>query len=103
MTNRPTTVCWIQHGGEIEWAKAIATQLRRDGIAVRFVSFLREFSDGYAAAGWDSDFIAEIFAPEHQLSEAQLQELERRYGPPGPDCSGRSAQPSRIWNSAKTA
>ena len=45
-TGDQTTVCWIQHGGEIAWAKAIAEHLRDDGIAVRFVSFLREMAIG---------------------------------------------------------
>src|SRR5258708_14746 len=80
------TVCWIQHGGEISWAIAIAETLRRKGIAVRFVSFLREMADAYAVAGWPSDFIGDIFAPEHAIGEADLAELERRYGPPPLRC-----------------
>jgi hypothetical protein len=90
VTDRPTTVCWIQHGGEIEWAKAIAAHLRDSGIAVRFVSFLRDMADGYAASSWPSDFISEIFAPANRLTDAELAKLERRYGPPSLRCLAAS-------------
>lgn len=84
------TVVWIQHGGELAWAVPIAEILRRQGIVVRFVSFLREMADAYEAAGWPSDFIGDIFSHDQHLSESSLIELENRYGPPALRCIAAS-------------
>jgi hypothetical protein len=83
------TVCWIQHGGEINWARAIAGRLREHGIETRFVSFLREMADGYRQSGWPSDFICDIFK-EPPLEPAELYRLEREYGPPSLRCIAAS-------------
>jgi hypothetical protein len=88
--DRPIILCWIQHGGEIEWAKEIADHLRCGAISVRFVSFMRSIADRYANQGWPSDFIGEIFSSEHHLGEEELKELERRYGPPSLECIAAS-------------
>jgi capsular polysaccharide biosynthesis protein len=79
--NTDPRVCWIQHGGEISWAPQIAAMLRGEGISVRFVSFLREMHEGYSAQGFPSDFIGEIYSGQ-AIAQADLVELERRYGPP---------------------
>ena len=52
---RPIVVCWIQYGGRNQWAKEVAGHLRVQEISVRFVSYMREIADGYAAVGWLSD------------------------------------------------
>jgi hypothetical protein len=85
-----TTVCWVQHGGEIEWASAIAGFLAEREITVRFVSFLREFSEAYAARGLPSDFIGTVYAASSPLPDSALVELEQRYGPPPLHCIGAS-------------
>src|SRR5947208_3229963 len=45
----------------------------------------REMADGYAAAGWPSDFIADVFR-EAPLDETTLAAIERQYGPPPLRC-----------------
>lgn len=55
--------------------------LRAEGITIRFVSFLRETAAGYRAKSLPSDFIGEIYDGAG-LSDAELEALESRYGPP---------------------
>src|SRR5258708_37898816 len=78
----PVVACWVQHGGEMPWATQIARTLRDQGLMIRFVSFLTEMHEGYREQGFPSDFLGEVYTgPE--IAQAQLCELERRYGPPG--------------------
>jgi hypothetical protein len=85
----PIAACWIQHGGEIAWAPKIAQMLRTEGIRCHFVSFLREMYEGYREQGFPSEFIGEIYNGP-ALSDAELAELERRYGPPSLRTIGES-------------
>jgi hypothetical protein len=83
------TACWIQHGGEMQWATQIARTLRDEGLIIRFVSFLGEMHVGYREQGFPSDFLGEIYDGP-AMAEEELVALERRYGPPGLRTIGES-------------
>jgi hypothetical protein len=85
----PIVACWIQHGGEVQWASLIARELRDQGVTMRFASYLSEMHVAYAKLGLPSDFLGEVYRGP-SIDEDQLVELERRYGPPGLRTIGES-------------
>lgn len=83
-------VCWVQHASEWKFFIPIARALKRNGVDSVFVCKSLYAHEQYQEAGFESHIVVDLFDDRERLSIDVLEELDKKYGPPGIHAIGDS-------------
>lgn len=76
-------ICWIQHSSERLFVGQLADRLKDKGMRIQVVCKFLDDHEKYQIDGFKSSFISDVFNYERELTQTELIELDRKYGPPG--------------------